>query len=271
MRQRHLSNDISERQSSAKPSIARTSSKLPVSKARRRTGWTATGTSVANGFATTGDFIINPEGDKALQNVLSQGLYTNLLSGRLNGALRSPDLPKDKKFLSVRVMGGNLGARRTVIDNCAIGENYKVFENGHLTWVKLDTFAKEKRLPVFVELVTRSDNPRLPDRPGVLKKNQEKLLQDPRSYFGITEVVAHDVAETPRETLSHMLPLFERGVPSKWESLSKAYQSRIEDAVERWSKGTETEDDVRWLDWLLQNDLLPNKTWRNTQARATHQ
>ena len=202
----------------------------------------------------------NPEGDKALQNVLSQGLYTNLLSGRLNGALRSPDLPKDKKFLSVRVMGGNLGARRTVIDNCAIGENYKVFENDHLTWVKLDTFAKEKRLPVFVELVTRSDNPRLPDRPGVLKKNQEKLLQDPRSYFGITEVVAHDVAETPRETLSHMLPLFERGVPSKWEALSKAYQSRIEDAVERWSKGTETEDDVRWLDWLLQNDLLPNKT-----------
>jgi len=229
-------------------------------KGKAPDGWTLTGTSVANGFANTGDFTINPDGDKALQNVLSQGLYTNLLSGRLNGALRSPDLPKDKKFLSVRVMGGNLGARRTVIDNCAIGENYKVFENSHLTWVKLDTFAKEKRLPVFVELVTRSDNPRLPDRPGVLKKDQEKLLHDPRSYFGITEVVAHDVTETPRETLSHMLPLFDRGVPSKWESLAKAYQSRIEDAVERWSKGSETEDDVRWLDWLLQNDLLPNKT-----------
>jgi mono/diheme cytochrome c family protein len=223
-------------------------------------GWTVTGTSVANGFASTGDFTIRPEGDKALQNILSAGLYSNLVSGRLNGALRSPDLSKDKKFLSIRVMGGNLGARRTVIDNCAIGENYKVFENDNLTWVKLDTFAKEKRLSVFVELVTRSDNPRLPDRPGVLKKDQEKILQDPRSYFGITAAVAHDVSETPRETLSHMLPLFERGAPSKWESLAKAYQSRIEDAVDRWSKVTETEDDVRWLNWLIQNDLLPNQT-----------
>ena len=90
-------------------------------------------------------------------------------------------------------MGGNLGARRTVIDNCAIGENYKVFENDSPKWVKLDTFAKEKRLPVFVELVTRSDNPRLPDRPEVLKPHQKKLLDDPRSYFGITSVVTHDV------------------------------------------------------------------------------
>jgi mono/diheme cytochrome c family protein len=233
--------------------IASFSAKMP-------DGWTATGTSVTDGFASAGDFTIKPEGDQALQNVLVKGFYTNLLSGRLNGALRSPDLPKDRKFISVRVMGGNLGARRTVIDNCAIGENYKVFENGNFTWVKLDTFAKEKRLPVFVELVTRSDNPRLPDRPGVLKKDQEKLLDDPRSYFGIAAAVTHDVPETPRETLSHMLPLFERGIPSKWESLAKAYQTRIEAAVERWSNRTETEDDVRWLDWLLQNDLLPNQT-----------
>ena len=69
------------------------------------------------------------EGDKAIANILPRGFYTNLLSGRLNGALRSPDLSKEKKFVSVRVMGGNLGARRTVIDNCAIGENYKVLEN----------------------------------------------------------------------------------------------------------------------------------------------
>ena len=74
-------------------------------------------------------------------------------------------------------MGGNLGARRTVIDNCAIGENYKVFENDSLTWVRLDSFAKEKRLPVFVELVTRSDNPRLPDRPEVLKPHQKETTR----------------------------------------------------------------------------------------------
>ncbi len=229
------------------------------------TGWTAAGNGIADAFSPAGDIIVEPEGDKALRNIVPQGLYTHLLSGRLNGALRSPDLPKDKKFISVRVMGGNLGARRTIVDNCAIGENYKVFENESLRWVKLDTFAKEKRLPVFVELVTRSDNPRLPDRPEVLKPHQKKLLDDPRSYFGIASVVAHDVPEAPRETLSHILPLFERGIPSSWESLANAYQLRIEEAVDRWSKHSATEDDVRWLDWLLQNNLLPNQT--STTAR----
>ena len=228
------------------------------------TGWAASGNGLADGYSLAGDIILESEGDKALRKIVPQGLYTHLLSGRLNGALRSPDLPKDRKFISVRVMGGNLGARRTVIDNCAIGENYKLFENDSLKWVKLDTFAKEKRLPVFVELVTRSDNPRLPDRPEVLKPHQKKLLDDPRSYFGITSVVTHDVHEAPRETLSHMLPLFERGIPSSWESLANAYQLRIEEAVDHWSKHTATEDDVRWLDWLLQNDLLPNRTSATT-------
>lgn len=231
-------------------------------------GWMASGNGVADGFSFPGDIIINPEGDKALYSIVPQGFYTNLLSGRLNGALRSPDLSKDKKFISVRVMGGNLGARRTVIDNCAIGENYKVFENDTLKWVKLDTFAKEKRLPVFFELVTRSDNPRLPDRPEVLKPYQKKLLDDPRSYFGITSVVMHDSPEAPRETLSHMLPLFETGVPSSWNALATAYQVRIQQAIDRWSKHAATEDDVRWLDWLLQNDLLPNRT--NATAKLQH-
>ena len=40
-------------------------------------GWSATGTSVADGFASVGDFTINPEGGKALKNVLPQGFYTN--------------------------------------------------------------------------------------------------------------------------------------------------------------------------------------------------
>lgn len=223
-------------------------------------GWKAEGTGVADALSSSGDFTINTEGEKALKNILPQGFYTNRLSGRLNGALRSPDLSKDKKYISVRVMGGNLGARRTVIDNCAIGENYKVLENDTPKWVRLDTFAKEQRLPVFVELVTRSDNPRLPDRPEVLKPHQKKLLDDPRSYFGITGAVMHDGKETPRETLSHMTPLFERGAPSNWESLAKAYQARIQDAVDRWSKRAATDDDAQWLDWLLQNDLLPNQT-----------
>jgi hypothetical protein len=222
--------------------------------------WAASGNGLIYGYASSGDFTVEPAGERVVKGILPRGQYTNLISARLNGALRSPDLPKDKKFISIRVMGGNLGARRTVIDNCAIGENYKVLENEAPTWVKLDSFAKQQRLPVFVELVTRSDNPRLPDRPEVLKPHQKKMLDDPRSYFGITAAVLHDVNEPPKETLSHILPLFEQGAPSNWRSLADSYRKRIEDAVDHWSAGTASDDDVRWLDWLARNDLLPNRS-----------
>jgi hypothetical protein len=221
-------------------------------------GWTASGNAVQNGFAEAGDFTLHTGGDHVLKTVLPGGFYSDLLSGRLNAALRSPDLPKDKKFLSVRVMGGNLGARRTVIDNCAIGENYKVFESNSPAWVRTETFAKEQNLPVFLELVTRSDNPRLPDRPDVLKPHQAKLLDDPRSFFGITEAVLHDGPDTPKVTLSHMSSLFASAVPSTWHQLADAYQARIQAAIERWSTGATTDDDVHWLSWLVESELLSN-------------
>jgi hypothetical protein len=113
---------------------------------------------------------------------------------------------------------------------------------------------------VFLELVTRSDNPRLPDRPEVLKPHQKKLLDDPRSYFGITAAVVHDVPENPKETLSHILPLFEKGAPASWRSLAESYGRRIQEAVDRWSTSAASDDDARWLDWLLRNDLLSNRS-----------
>lgn len=220
--------------------------------------WRRAGTGLANGVARDGDFLVATAADRAIAGILPAGIYTHLLSDRLNGALRSPDLPKTKKYLSLRVMGGQLGACRTVIDNCAIGEKNKIFENDSLTWVKLDTVAAEQRLPVFVELVTRWDNPRIPDRPGVLKPAQLKWMDQPHSYFGIAGAVLHDANETPREELAHLLPLFDQGAPASWKELAHRYGRVTIGAVERWAADRATPADVRWLDWLLRNGLLTN-------------
>ncbi|MEX2261838.1 MAG: PSD1 and planctomycete cytochrome C domain-containing protein [Bryobacteraceae bacterium] len=226
-------------------------------------GWHASGMGLRQGPGSNGEFTVAPEGEAAVDGIFPAGVFTHLISGRLNGALRSPYLPKNKKFLSVRAMGGSLGARRTVIDNCSIGENYKVLENPSPAWVKLDTFANQDHLPVFVELVTRWDNPRIPDRPGVLKKPNLKLMDAPRSFFGITQAVLHDVDETPREELSHIRRLFEKGTPSGWEDLAARYGEAIEQAVESWAAGKAGEEDVRWLDWLVRNKLLSNRADAN--------
>ena len=222
-------------------------------------GWKASGMGLRNGVTPAGSFAIARDGDAALKAIYPSGQFTHLDSEQLNGALRSQNLPKNKKFISLQVMGGRLGARRTVIDNCAIGENYKLIENDKLEWLKLETFDKQERLPVFMELVTRFDNPRIPDRPGMLKANQEKWAQEPRSYFGFTKAVLHDVAEPPRAELGHMLPLFSAGPPRTRGELIDRYVAHIRTVIDRWSQNNSTDEDVLWLDWLLRNNLLTNQ------------
>ena len=227
-------------------------------------GWTATGMGLQNG--ASGSFAVARDGVEAIKGIYPAGRFTHLDSEQLNGALRSPNLPKNKKFASLQVMGGRLGARRTIIDNCAIGENYKLIENESLDWLKLETFAKQEQLPVFIELVTRFENPRLPDRPGMLKANQEKWLNEPRSYFGITKAVLHDVSEPPRPELAHVLPLFAGGAALQTrEDLISRYIAHSSAAIDRWSKNEASDADALWMDWMLRSKLLTNE--KNATAR----
>jgi hypothetical protein len=220
------------------------------------TGWQRSGAGLLDG-GTAGDLLIAPEGERAVAGVLPAGVFTHRLSGRLDGALRSPDLPKDKKFLSLRVQGGHLAARRTLIDNCSIGDNYQLLGDDTLSWQKLQTHHAEARLPVYVELVTRWENPRLPERPGSVKPPHDKLLGSPRSYFGITRAVLHDVDEPPREELGHMQRLFQGGAPRDAGELAARYAMAVRDLVERFGRGAALDDDdARWLDWLVRNELL---------------
>ena len=211
-------------------------------------GWTTSTVKASR----DGEFAIAGDGAAAVKGIYPAGSYTFLDSELANGAMMSPYLPKDKKFVSLKVMGGRLGARRTIIDNCAIGENYKLLENESLQWVRLETFAKQERLPVFLELVTRLFNPRIPDRPGMLKPEQLKWMDEPRSYFGFAGALLHDVEAEPRKTLDHMLPLFDG------ESKGR-YRRHVLSVIERWESGQSTGSDVIWFGWLLGNQLLSNR------------
>ena len=215
-------------------------------------GWVAAGTGVRESAA--GELAIMPEGDTIVTAVLPRGVYSGAASQRIAGALRSPDLPKHRKFVSIRAYGGSLAARRAVIDNCAIGEQNKLLEGRVPQWTKVDTYAKEQRLPVFIELVTKAANPRYPDRPGVLKPEQEKLLGASRSYFGFAGAVAHDVEESPKESLASVMRLFSGETPDTPERMAAAFARVIREALEHWAD----DGDAFWIDWAVQEGLLTN-------------
>jgi len=222
-------------------------------------GWHADGNALTGGPSPAGEFAVSGEGSTAVTGIFPAGIYTNALSERLNGALRSPFLPKDKKFLSVQVMGGKLGAWRTIIDNCMLSEDYQPLDHNSLQWLKVPNRTDQPTLPFYLELVTKADNPRIPDRPGRLKVNQQQL-DSPYSYFGIARAVLHDVDEAPRDELSHMLRLFAGNLPDSAEQKANRYASAVSSALENWRTGKASDDDAHWLEWLLENKLLSNNT-----------
>jgi Protein of unknown function (DUF1553)/Protein of unknown function (DUF1549)/Planctomycete cytochrome C len=220
-------------------------------------GWHADGSALTDGPSPSGEFAVAANGPAAITGVFPAGIYTNTLSERLNAALRSPLVPKDKKFVSLQVMGGNMGAWRTVLDNCMLSEDYQLLEQNSARWLKIRNRDDQPALPFYVELVTKTDNPRIPDRPGRLKVSDEQLAS-PDSYFGVARAVLHDVDESPKDELSVPARLFDGPLPETSNALATRYGAIVRQALTHWADGKADDDDARWITWLLENRLLPN-------------
>ena len=212
------------------------------------------------GLSVGGDFALSTTAGELVRGVYPAGMFSHLLSSRLNGAIRSPYIPKDKKFVSLRVVGGQLASWRGIVDNCMLGENYTVLDSDSLAWVKIPNKHEEKDLPFYVELVSKHDNPRLPDRPGRVMGFKPEMLQTPGSYFGITGAVLHDVEESPHEDLSYILRLFRGPAPGNAEEVAFRYAEVCREAVIAWTEGRADEGDLKWVDWLVQRGLLDNSS-----------
>ena len=221
-------------------------------------GWHPDGIGISDGISGSGEFAVAREGPGAVAGVFPAGIYSHVFSDRLNGALRSPYLPKDKQFLSLRIMGDQLSARRTIIDNCMLGEHYETIDSEALAWATTPTQHESKELPVYVELVTKYDNPRLPDRPGKMKDITPEQLAAPGSHFGIVKAVLHDIEEPPKEELSHVMRLFEQPAPESLPEMAARYATVCRRALTAWSEGRVTDDDAKWIDWMLRNGLVRN-------------
>ncbi len=231
-------------------------------------GWHADGAGLKDGATAAGEFAVAAEGEAAVTGVFASGVYTHALSDRLNGVLRSPFLPKDRKFVSLELMGGKLGARRTIVDNCMLGEDYTPIDAAAPRWFKSATLSKEKNLPVYLELATKFDNPRLPDRPDKLKNFKQEQLDSPGSFFGVRRVVLHDVDEAPRDDMAALLRLFEGSDPATAAEAAARYTAVLRAAAAAWGNGTAGDGDAFWLDWFARLGLAGNRADASPELAA---
>src|SRR5262249_54489267 len=154
--------------------------------------------------------------ERVLAKILPAGTFTHRHSDKLNGALRSPVLTSaataNKKWISFRVIGNHTSAVRLVANNCQLNyANYRALKSDDWQWITFALPDDRDSLNVYAELMTKFDNPKFPDQLGTLggdTKNEripfEKAAKDPRSYFGITDVVLHDNPAPPKPSLAHL-------------------------------------------------------------------
>ncbi len=231
-----------------------------------QTGWSTAGLGPGHRPVPAGEFVLGLTGDAVVTELLPAGIYTHLLSSRLNGTVQSPWMPGDSEHVSVQILGGGLSMIRSVVDSCALNEyvggGLEYLSSDEIQWRTYPTRVDASHR-AFLELTTKSDNVRWPDRPGVAG-NDEALLQSPRSWFGVVKAVVHDGDKTPQPELSHLLLLFEQPEPAHFSGVAQAYRAVCLNAVRNWKDGTASDDDVRWINWMLSVGILKNSTQLNS-------
>ncbi len=216
--------------------------------------WQIGGQAFAGKPAKAGDFTITQQGGKPIITVLPGGAFTHIVSDKLNGTLRSPVLSAGKKFISFQVLGDRAAAVRLVSNNCQLNyRNFRYLKNPELHWITLPIPAEADGLRVYAELMTKFDNPKFPDQLGALGGGKdyrvpwEKAAADPRSHFGVTQVVLHDLPTPPKAPLTHPRAWFGDTIPTTLA------------ALRGWGKNEAGDDEARWLAALLQAGYLSNR------------
>ena len=234
-------------------------------KAASRADWGIEGLGFQDeeGFLAHGDFSVLPSGPQVIHGLLRAGLYSHGLSQKLNGVLRSPLLPENRKFVSYEAMGMQNSVRRTVIANCTLPYFHTHrYSSPNLSWqsVNLEQLRNTPLRPLrsYLEWATVLDDQGYPilDLP---RAKYRETLANPRSWFGITKVYLHNVGGTPRQELQARLQVF-KSTPTDADELANLYRGILSAAIDRWSAGQAGEEDVFWLNAFLDLGVLSRET-----------
>ncbi len=222
-------------------------------------GWSVDGVGLRNPVAA-GDFNVALSGDKLIERVWPGGRFTHLYSTLLNGAIRTPllgRLPKSK--LTLELVGGDFAAQRTIVDNAFLTERQSYLNQSVLGWLEVALPAGLRERRTYLEFATKTSNPNFPPRVGLGGACSEEQAADPRSWFGVSRVFAHDAAGPPADELERFAELFGAEGVANLPAVAAQYQRWFVAAVQAWSEGRATRDDVRVINWLLDQGLLTNR------------
>ncbi len=223
-----------------------------------------------------GEFAIERRGGRLLNGIYPGGAYTHLLSSKHAGVIQTPRFTVENDFISLRVLGGDLSFALLVIENYAVprGGIYNLRyspKRDEMVWVQWDT-SFWKGFTAYIEFATQDDVTRFGfDREDFRAKNRPTRRGDGRSSIGVSQVLFHDVKETPRDTVVpvlHLLQGTDGEAPSSRQALASLVGRRLREAVSAWRDGRLTELQAVFLDEFVRADLLPRSLEHLVALRA---
>ena len=225
-----------------------------------------------------GQFVIPPRGDQLLAGIYPGGAYTHLLSSKHAGVIQTPRFRIDSDYISFRVLGDNLSFAQVVIENysTALGGVYQGMryspKQDAMTWALVDT-RYWKGFTAYIEFATQDDVTRFQLDPADRRlRNQPTRRGDGRSSIGASQIVFHDVEETPKETVVPLLSLFDAAdasnAPTTHEELATLIGQQLSEVVQAWGDERLTERQVVFLDEFVRADFLPRSLETLVALRA---
>jgi len=224
-------------------------------------GWDVDGVGLSETTAC-GDFAVALDGTQAIRQILSGGLFTNALSPRLNGAIRTPHLAGfDQTYLSFEYSGGDFSANRTIFENGFLTERQKYLDSPTPAWLRLSTHPEYRAHHVYHEIATKTSNPNFPPRMGLSKPDvNAEQISDPVSWFGVSQVLLHNIDAQPQDELECFSGLFTGEPPQTTTDVAKKYAAWFRRAIESWAADSSDQTDVRILNWMIQHDIVTNSS-----------
>jgi len=231
-------------------------------------GWTTEGDGIEHGFVDHGTPLVSLDGDRLIDELLPRGFHTHAVSSKLPGAIRlPPQSTVPGQFVSFQLRGAEWSGYLVTPQNAFQSEKVKFFDPkiGTVQWLSIgDNGLKNGVTRVLTEVVTASLNANFPPRTGLARAGAVALPNndegfDKRSWFSVTGIVSHDGGGTPQDTLDLFASLFESETPTTVNDAWQLTASWFAGANRRWASDEATAGDVAILNWLLQQNLLPNQ------------
>ncbi len=230
--------------------------------------WVFEGDGFKHGLTEDATPLIALTGEKVLAGLLQKGWHSHALSSKLPGSLRMPPQHRVQgKLVSLKLAGGEFAGHLVVDDHAFQNETVAFYTHPDPQWKSFaDAELKNGVQQVTVEFCTSSLNPNFPPRTGLAKGlANHDFGHDKRSWISVAGIVTHDSPGTPQDEQDAFTGLYEdQAAIDPWERIAAWFNA----AVNRWRKGGPRPGDREVLDWLLANELLPNKATPGTRLAS---